>query len=114
MIAKKKKQQKTLNSFEQNAASESATPYMCRPGRTPSSFVTVPMLQSEERFFRDQPRITTKNLRQRCYYAGAALFSHATGNFAKPSSPAEREIKYKSTQYCTNANSKVVIVKIKK
>ena len=58
-----------------------------------------------------QPRITTKKLWQQCYCAGAALFTRATGNFVKPSFPAKRKIKYKSTQDRKNIKSKVITAK---
>ena len=75
LIDRKKKK---INSYGQDATSEFATLGLSTP-----SFVTVPMLQNEERFFRAQPRMTTRKFTTAVLLRGSRTFYTRHWQFCK-------------------------------
>ena len=108
--SQKKKEKEKLNSYRQSAASEFVNPKTFRPGRITLSFATLPMLQKEKCFFRAQRWITTRKFTARCYYAEAAVFTHATGNFANPSPQQKEKKSIKALKTAKNVKSEIVII----
>ena len=111
-----KKKKKKLNFYVQSAASEFANPYTRRQVHIPHSFATVPMLLSEKRFFRAQPRITTRKFTAAVLLRGGRTLHTRHWQICTAKFPIKKSIEaLKTVKMLNNVKiSLVIAVKSKK